>query len=436
MREVGLPRSDEPPARPPTTLSSPGRLPPTGTPFGRSGGGPFQCLALGEEPPRSPWPVKRDFRARTGRDPVLVAHAGGRVNLIGEHTDYHEGFVFPAALDLRTLAAGAPRDDGVVRIWSDNLDAEYSYALSGLRPGCVSGHARYLLGPFWVVREALGTAPGADVVVRGDVPLGGGLSSSASLEVALVALAAALAGHDMAPMDIAVLARRCENHFCGVPCGAMDQVASACGVEGHALLLDCRTLRGDAVPFPRDWAVVVADSGVRHVVAGPEYRRRQEECEAGLRVARAAFPEVRAARDLTLAHLDDLRSRIPEVSYRRLRHVVTENQRTLWAREALLFADGPALGALLAASHESLARDYEVSCPELDFLVELASGLPGLVGARLTGAGFGGNTVNVVLRDRAAAFRDSLAAAVLSRTGRRIATHLVAPSGGVRVERA
>ncbi len=373
------------------------------------------------------------FRTRMGREPSVVVHAGGRVNLIGEHTDYHEGFVFPAALDLRTVTVGAPREDGIVRIWSDNVGKEYLVDVSRLEPGCVTGHARYLLGPFWVVREALGTMPGADVVVRGDVPLGGGLSSSASLQVALVALAASLGGQDLRPADIARLARRSENAFCGVPCGVMDQVASACGVEGHALLLDCRTLQVEAVPFPRDWTLVVADSGVRHAVAGPEYRRRQEECEAGLRVARAAFPEVRAARDLTPTHLDDLWSRIPEVSYRRLRHVVTENERTLRAREALRAADAPALGALLAGSHHSLARDYEVSCPELDLLVEVASGLPGLVGARLTGAGFGGNTVNVVQRDYAAVFRDSLASAVLSRTGRRIATHLVFPSGGVVV---
>lgn len=376
--------------------------------------------------------VGRDrFRARTGRDPVLVCHAGGRVNLIGEHTDYHEGFVFPAALDLRTAAAGAPREDGVLRIWSDNIEKEYSFEVSRLRPGCVTGHARYLFGPFWAVREALGAMPGADVVVRGEVPLGGGLSSSASLQVALAALAASLCGRDLPPMDIARLARRSENVFCGVPCGVMDPVASACGVEGHALLLDCRTLRVEPVPFPRDWAVVVADSGVRHSVAGSEYRRRQEECEAGLTVARAAFPGVRAARDLTLANLDDLRSRIPPVSFRRLRHVVTENERTLRAREALLAADAPALGALLAGSHQSLARDYEVSCPELDLLVEVASGLPGVIGARLTGAGFGGNTVNVVLSDRAAAFRESLASALLSRTGRRISVHVVQPSPGV-----
>ncbi len=385
---------------------------------------------------RGTTPVDRNrFRARTGRDPVLVCHAGGRVNLIGEHTDYHEGFVFPAALDLRTVAAGAPREDGAFRIWSDNIDKEYLFDVSRLRPGCVTGHARYLFGPFWAVREAFGTMPGADVVVRGEVPLGGGLSSSASLQVALTALAASLCGRDLPPMDIARLARRSENVFCGVPCGVMDPVASACGVEGHALLLDCRTLRVEPVPFPPDWALVVADSGVRHSVAGSEYRRRQEECEAGLTVARAAFPEVRAARDLTLARLDDLRAHIPEVSFRRLRHVVTENERTLQAREALLAADAPALGALLAGSHQSLARDYEVSCPELDLLVEVASGLPGIVGARLTGAGFGGNTVNVVWREHASVFQDSLVSSVRSRTGRTIVTRLVAPSDGVKVVR-
>ncbi len=376
-------------------------------------------------------PVVTRFHTRMGRDPVVVAHVGGRVNLIGEHTDYHEGFVFPAALDLRTRAAGAPRDDGVVRVWSDNLDKEYSYSLAALRPGCVSGHARYLLGPFWVVREALGTLSGADVVVRGEIPLGAGLSSSASLEVVLVALAAALAGRDLSPMDIAVLARRCENDFCGVPCGIMDQVAVACGVEGHALLLDCRSLWVDPVPFPRDWALVVADSGVRHEVAGPEYRRRQQECEAGLQVARAIFPEVRTARDLTPAHLEGLRPRLSEVTYRRLRHVVTENDRTRRARDALLRADAEALGALLAGSHDSLARDYEVSCPELDLLVEVALGLPGVVGARLTGAGFGGNVVAVVLANQAEAFQDSLVSTVMSRRNMGIVTRRVVPSGGV-----
>lgn len=377
--------------------------------------------------------LRERFRARTGRDPVLVAHAGGRVNLIGEHTDYHEGFVFPAALELRTFSLAAPREDGVLRIWSDNIEQEYSLEISALQPGCVQGHARYLFGPFWAVRDAFGTLRGADVVVRGEVPLGGGLSSSASLQVALVALAAGLAGHDLAPMEIARLARRSENAFCGVPCGAMDQIASACGKEGHALLLDCRSMTFETVPVPSEWAVVVSDSGVRHFVAGPEYRRRQQECEAGLAVVREVFPAIRSARDLTLEHLDSVRDRLPEVSFRRLRHVVTENERTLRAKEAMLRGDAPAMGRLLCGSHESLARDYEVSCPELDLLVEVATGLPGVIGARLTGAGFGGNTVNLVLRDRATDFCDTLVATILSRSGRRIVVRRVFPSGGVQI---
>ncbi len=374
------------------------------------------------------------FRRRTGRKPTCLAHAGGRVNLIGEHTDYHEGFVFPAALDLRTVALGAPREDGVIRVWSENICEEYSIAIKDLRPGCVTGHARYLLGPFWAAREAFGTQGGADVVVHGEVPLGSGLSSSASVEVALVALAAALAGHAPSPKEIASAARRCENLFCGVPCGPMDQVASACGMTSHALLLDCRDLMVEPVPFPSKWAIVVADSGVRHSVAGPEYRRRQEECAAGLAVAREAFPEVRSARDLTLAHLEALRPRMDDVSFRRLRHVVTENDRTLRAREALLAEDARTFGALLAGSHESLASDYEVSCPELDLLVEVAMGIPGILGARLTGAGFGGNTVNVVEEDRALAFCDTLGDEVRAQTGRRISVRLVRPADGVHVE--
>lgn len=375
------------------------------------------------------------FRTQTGRDPIFFAHAGGRVNLIGEHTDYHEGFVLPAALDLRTFVVAAPRDDGVIRVISENTDSEYAYSIADLHPGRASGHARYLLGPFWAVREALGPVPGADVLVRGEVPLGGGLSSSASVEVALVALAAALGGHAASLVEVASLARLSENVFCGVPCGVMDQIASACGVEGHTLLLDCRTLQFETVPFPREWAVVVADSGVRHDVAGPEYRRRQEECRVALELAREAFPEVRAVRDLNLEHLEDLRSRLPDVLFCRLRHVVTENERTLRASRALRNNDAAAFGDLLFRSHESLGRDYEVSCPELDTLVEVATGLPGCIGARLTGAGFGGNTVNVVRSGDAAAFSDLLGSTILSRTGRRIVTRIVALSEGVRIAR-
>ncbi len=374
------------------------------------------------------------FRQRFHRDPEAFADAGGRVNLIGEHTDYHEGFVFPAAIDLRTRVLGARRDDGVVRIFSDNVGEEVSVALADLAPRDTLDWRSYVLGPFWALRES-GRAPvGADVWLHGEVPFGGGLSSSASIEVALVGLAARLSGIELAPMNAAMTAKLAENRFCHVPCGAMDQVASACGREGHALLLDCRTLKAEEVPFPAAWAIVVADSGVKHSVAGAEYAKRQHECAEGLAAVRTAFPEIRFARDLTMPMLEQVRDRMGDVAFRRLRHVVTEDERALLARDALRGADAATMGRLLAGSHQSLARDYEVSCPELDALVEAAAATPGIVGARLTGAGFGGNTVNVVEAARAAEFRDSLQARYHSVTGRQTRARIVRPAAGLTVQ--
>lgn len=377
----------------------------------------------------------REFTEAFGGKAGFAADAGGRVNLIGEHTDYHEGFVFPAAIDLRTRVAARSRADGILRIRSLNLSEEVSAEVASLSPPSVADWRAYVLGPFWVLREAGIEVPGADVVVNGGVPFGGGLSSSAAIEVALVALGGVLAGRDLPVAEVARLARRAENGFCKVPCGAMDQMASACGREGHALLLDCRTLTFEYVPMPDRWVLVVADSGVRHAVAGPEYANRQRECAEGMEVARAAFPDVRMARDLTMERLDALKSRMPEVSYRRLRHAVTENERCLAARDALVRGDGPGLGGLLAGSHESLARDYEVSCPELDALVEAATGIRGCVGARLTGAGFGGNTVNVVDAVEAEGFVAALGSAYRARTGRETLVRVVRPAAGVSVSR-
>lgn len=375
------------------------------------------------------------FREAFGRDAAYAADAGGRVNLIGEHTDYHEGFVFPAAIDLRTWAAAAPRDDGLLRIRSLNLGEDAVSPVADLAPTPASHWRAYVQGPFWALAEAGIPVGGADVVVRGGVPFGGGLSSSAAIEVALVALGGAMAGASLTAPEIARLARRAENGYCGVPCGAMDQMASACGQAGHALLLDCRTLTYEAVPVPANWVLVVADSGVRHSVAGPEYANRQRECAEGMAAVRAAYPEVRMARDLTMDDLEAVRHRMPEVSFRRLRHAVTENARCLQARHALAHGEAATLGRLLAGSHESLAKDYEVSCAELDALVEAATGIPGCIGARLTGAGFGGNTVNVVESHRAESFREALAAAYHARTGRATVVRVVRPAGGVQVER-
>ena len=374
------------------------------------------------------------FETRFGRSPTFASDAGGRVNLIGEHTDYHDGFVLPAALDLRTTAFGAARTDGRVRVWSENQGEEASVTLDH-GAGIPGGWSGYALGPFMALFSAGIPFRGADVWLTGNVPFGGGLSSSASIEVALVGLGAALAGYGMESAEVARLAQRAEREYCSVPCGIMDQMASSCGLPGHALLLDCRSLEIRAVPFPPDWSIVVADSGVKHALASSEYALRQKECADGLDVIRATHPGIEAARDLDFATLDGTRNRMTETSFRRLRHVVNENTRTLDAARALEEADGKALGELLAASHESLAGDYEVTCPELDTLVDLAYGLDGVIGARLTGAGFGGNTVNLVESHRSEAFCRELADGYRARAGHAIRVRIVAPAGGLSVGR-
>jgi galactokinase len=373
------------------------------------------------------------FRLAFGRDPIVLADAGGRVNLIGEHTDYHEGFVLPAAISLRTQVAAAPRDDGVLRIVSEQAGAEVLSSVRELQPPTTVGWQAYVLGPFWVLREEGFDVQGADVLIRSNVPFGGGLSSSAAVEVALVGLAAHLAGRPAESSEAARLARKAENEFCHVPCGAMDQMASACGRDNHAILLDCRTLRAELVPLPPSWAIVVADSGVKHSVAGAEYARRQQQCAEGLTSLQARHPDVRSARDLRLDVLEQERTRMPEVSYRRLRHVVTENARVLSARDALAAADAARTGELLATSHASLASDYEVSCPELDVLVEVASGVSGVIGSRLTGAGWGGNTVNLVQQEAAERACAEIQERYERRTGRRTAVRVVRASRGLTV---
>jgi galactokinase len=375
------------------------------------------------------------FQAVFDRPAELSADAGGRVNLIGEHTDYHDGFVLPAAIDLRAHVWGARRRDGVVRIRSLSTGGSVERAISELKPPGLGWEA-YVLGPLWALREAGESVKGADILIDSDVPFGGGLSSSASVEVALVAFALAMshgAWNPLNRMRIAQLARKAENEFCGVPCGIMDQVASACGRRGHALLIDCRALQCVEVPIPRGWTLIVADSGVKHALGTSEYARRQSECAEGLAMLREEHPGLRALRDATVETLQPWSSRMPGKVFQRLHHVVTENDRVMQARAAMEAGDTEAMGRLLYASHDSLARDYEVSCPELDTLVEIAASTPGVIGARLTGAGFGGNTINVVQAEIAEGCRQAIVEGYARKTGKQTRAMIVSASDGVQV---
>jgi galactokinase len=366
------------------------------------------------------------FEQVWGASPEAFSHAGGRVNLIGEHTDYHQGLVLPAAIDLRTWALGRRRADLRLRICSLDVHDTVEASIDALAPTDEAGWQSYVLGPLWAWRQRGLPLPGADILLRSTVPFGGGLSSSASVEVALLGLAGALSGRPAPPMEVARIGQQAENEFCHVPCGIMDQVASACGKAGCALLLDCETLQLTAVGIPASWALVVADSGVKHALGSSEYARRQRECAEGRRAL-----SVTSLRRASLDMVTSRRGEVSDVVFRRMRHVVTENERVRAMVEALRSADAGAAHDLLAASHESLRRDYEVSCVELDELVDSASRVPGVIGARLTGAGFGGNTINVVQADRAHECALAIAQTHLERTGREVRVRVVEASDGL-----
>jgi len=353
--------------------------------------------------------VRARFAARFGRACSVAARAPGRVNLIGEHTDYNDGFVLPMATTQSTWVAAAARADGRLRAVSLPLDAEFAVDLGPVGPLELRGWAAYVAGVAVALRERGIAIPGADLLIDSDVPVGGGLSSSAALELAALLALVELAGSRMESVAAADLARQVEHRFARVPCGIMDQYASMLGRADTALLLDCRTQRWEHIPLLLgDYVVVVVDSGVRHDLAAGEYARRQAECRRAVELLRARHPQVRALRDATEAMVTELAREAEAPVAARARHVVTENARTLAAADALRRGDLARLGQLMLESHRSLQRDYEVSVPALDRLVEIAGRVEGVLGARLTGGGFGGCIVALVHRDALARLREAL----------------------------
>ena len=342
--------------------------------------------------------LAREFEAAVGRSPRLY-RAPGRVNLIGEHTDYNDGFVLPIALDRDTWVAAAPRADRrlVVRSREYGETVTIDLDTEDGSDGWQNHWSCYIRG----VARTLDCVVGADLMIASDVPIGAGLSSSAALEVACGFALLDLAG---APIDLDHLARaaqRAEHDFAGTRCGIMDQTIACHGRADAALWLDTRSLDRRWLLLPPRVRVVVCNTMVRHELASGEYNARRADCEAGVAVLAGQRPSVRALRDVTLADLDAVSDRLSERVSRRCRHVITENARVGEAAEALENRDGPRVGALMNESHDSLRRDYEVSCTELDTMVAIARSLAGVHGARMTGGGFGGCVVALV--DRAAA---------------------------------
>jgi galactokinase len=345
------------------------------------------------------------FSSTFGRAPAGVWAAPGRVNLIGEHVDYNDGLVLPFALTQRTYAAAASRDDGVIAARMLHADGSLSEPIARLAPGQLTEWPAYVAGVLWVLREGGHDVRGMDVLIDGQVPVGAGLSSSAALECAVAVAAAELSGLRLDGAALAKVAQRAENDFVGVPCGLMDQMASMACEAGHALLYDVRSEQAEQVPFaPKDsgLALLVVDTLVKHSVGDGAYADRRSTCEEA-----AKSLGVPSLRDITPAELDDVLSKLPADAVPRVRHVVTEIARVAAAADALRAGQWQRLGELMTASHISLRDDYEVSSVELDVAVDAALNA-GALGARMTGAGFGGSAIALVPAESA----DDLSAAM------------------------
>ena len=343
--------------------------------------------------------VATDHRAAAEPDAVRIVRAPGRVNLIGEHTDYNEGFVLPIAIDLAISIAFVPTDDR--RVTLTLHDDGHTVGFDVDHPGPPTrGWEDYVAGTAWAMSEAGLPVRGFRGLLASDLPQNAGLSSSAALELAS---ALALSGGDEPPVDrltLARIAQRAENEYVGVRSGLMDQFASANGVDGSALLLDCRSLECRAIPLVLDdVALVATHSGSQRRLEASAYNERRAQCDAAVTAIARAHPAVRSLRDVTLAMLEEVDDGLEPVLVRRARHVIEENGRVLEAADAFEAADHASVGRLFGESHASLRELYEVSSPELDALVEIADAVPGVFGSRLTGAGFGGCTVTLVRRD-------------------------------------
>jgi len=373
------------------------------------------------------------FRDVFGVSPRIFS-APGRVNLIGEHTDYNDGFVMPCAIGMSTRVAISPREDGKLVVRSDEFPDQFESDLDHLPERGTGVWSDYVLGVAVMLQQIGHPAQGANLWVQGGVPMGAGLSSSAAIEVASALAMISLNGAMFPLPQIAKLCQQVENVFIGARVGIMDQFVSCLGKAGHALMLDCRSLDFKLIPIPQNVRLVICNTMVKHEHASGEYNRRREECEAGVKILQKWHPEARALRDISPSQLEEHAQDLPEIIYRRCLHVVQENQRVQDAAQCLLAGDLGGFGGLMRASHRSLRDLYDVSCRELNVMVEAAEGLPGFYGGRMTGGGFGGSTVNLVNAGDAAAFADQVAGRYRRETGTEPLVYVCSAADGAHVE--
>lgn len=376
--------------------------------------------------------VSQVFQQRFGSAPALLVQAPGRVNLIGEHTDYNDGFVLPMAIDREVWIALRPRSDHLVRVHSLDFDQTVEFSLGQLE-NTNQGWAEYIKGVAWALQEAGYRLTGWEGVTAGNVPIGSGLSSSAALELAAARAFAVVSNIQWDPTEMALLSQKAENQWVGVNCGIMDQLISAAGQADHALLIDCRSLAIEPVPLPDSVRIVVLYSAAPRALADSAYNQRRSECESAVVKLQAVYPDITALRDVTSEMLAAEANRLTRIELRRARHVVSENERVLASVQAMSKNDVAQLGLLMVESHVSLREDYEVSSRELDLLVELALAQPGVLGARLTGAGFGGCAIALVEDARAGAVADAVVAPYRQQTGLPGEAYVTVPGDGAAI---
>jgi galactokinase len=383
--------------------------------------------------------VKKAFQEKFGSAPAHIARAPGRVNLLGEHVDYNDGFVLPAAIDRATYIAFSPGDSNQTTLVAADFNQGASFSPQTIPSKTQTDGsplpewAHYPAGVMWALNTSQLATPGLNAVYASDVPRGSGLSSSASVEMAFMIAWQTLGGWTLPPMQRALLAQKAENYYVGVNCGIMDQFASACGVENKLLLLDCRSLEWKTIPLPEDLAIVIADTKVRRALTSGEYNKRRAACEAAVQSLKEDLPGIQSLRDVSVEDFNRLAGKLPQVVSKRARHVVEEIERSKQAEPLLEAGNIQHFGELMNECHVSLRDLYEVSCPELDVMVRIAQSLEGCYGARLTGAGFGGCTVNLVAREQAEQFSQSLAKRYETETGYAPEIYITRASNGAQL---
>ena len=350
------------------------------------------------------------FKELYGQEPLLF-RSPGRVNLIGEHTDYNEGFVLPAAINKEIFFAITPNNTDTIKLYSFDLEEQATYSLQSINRTETSW-ANYLLGVVAQFQEADLKVKGFDLVFGGNVPIGAGLSSSAAVECGLAFALNHIFGFNLDRFTLAKMAQKAEHEFAGVRCGIMDQFASLFGKKEHVVKLDCRSLEYKYYRFDMShYRIVLCDTQVKHSLALSEYNTRRQECETGVTILHKYYPEVKSLRDATIAMLEKHQHEFDPVVYKRCKYVVQENARVEEACESLYNGDLQTFGKKMYASHHGLQHDYEVSCPELDFLVKQAKQHEAVTGARMMGGGFGGCTINIVSIDALDDFTARMSAA-------------------------